>query len=59
MSESAMHVTLDDDRASEYLLEQELPDGRLLLRPDSLTSRGDRSLSGSPGDAGGVPVDPR
>lgn len=35
MSENAMHVTLAGDRAGEYLVEEELPDGRLLLRPDS------------------------
>jgi hypothetical protein len=35
MAENAMHVTLAGDRAGEYLVEEEMPDGRLLLRPDS------------------------
>jgi hypothetical protein len=34
MSEDAVHVTLAGDRAGDYLVESELPDGRLLLRPD-------------------------
>ena len=34
MSKSAMHVTLAGDRAGDYLVEEELPDGRLVLRPD-------------------------
>jgi hypothetical protein len=34
MAINAMHVTLAGDRAGEYLVEQEMPDGRLLLRPD-------------------------
>jgi hypothetical protein len=34
MSENAMHVTLAGDRAGDYLVEEELPDGRLVLRPD-------------------------
>jgi hypothetical protein len=34
MPENAMHVTLAGDRAGDYLIEEELPDGRLLLRPD-------------------------
>jgi hypothetical protein len=34
MPENAMHVTLVGDRAGDYLVEEELPDGRLLLRPD-------------------------
>jgi hypothetical protein len=28
------HVTLAGDRAGDYLVEQELEDGRLLLRPE-------------------------
>jgi hypothetical protein len=34
MAENAMHVTLAGDRAGDYLVEEEMPDGRLLLRPD-------------------------
>jgi hypothetical protein len=34
MATNAIHVTLAGDRAGDYLIEQELPDGRLLLRPD-------------------------
>lgn len=37
MSESATRVTLAGDVAGEYLIEQELPDGRLLLRPNPST----------------------
>ena len=33
MTENA-HVTLAGDYAGDYFVEQELPDGRLLLRPD-------------------------
>jgi hypothetical protein len=35
MAEKTMHVTLAGDRAGDYLVEEEMPDGRLLLRPDS------------------------
>jgi hypothetical protein len=28
------HVTLSGDRAGEYVIEEERPDGRLLLAPD-------------------------
>lgn len=28
------HVTLAGDRAGDYLVEEELPDGRLVLRPE-------------------------
>lgn len=35
MATNAMHVTLAGDRAGDYLIEQELPDGRLVLRPDA------------------------
>ncbi len=34
MSKSAMHVTLAGDCAGDYLAKNELPDGRLVLRPD-------------------------
>jgi hypothetical protein len=34
MATNAIHVTLAGDRAGDYLIEQELPDGRLLLRLD-------------------------
>jgi hypothetical protein len=34
MAENAMHVTLAGDRAGDYLVEDELPDGRLVLCPD-------------------------
>ena len=34
MSKRAMHVTLAGDRTGDYLVEEELPDGRLVLRPD-------------------------
>jgi len=34
MPENAIHVTLVGDRAGYYLVEEELPDGPLLLRPD-------------------------
>jgi hypothetical protein len=29
------HVTLSGDRAGEYVVEEERPDGRLVLAPDS------------------------
>jgi hypothetical protein len=29
-----MHGTLAGDRAGDYLVEEELPDGRVVLRPD-------------------------
>jgi len=34
MATNAMHVTLAGEVVGDYLIEQELPDGRLLLRPD-------------------------
>jgi hypothetical protein len=34
MREMAIHVTLAGSRAGDYLVEKELPDGRLVLRPD-------------------------
>jgi hypothetical protein len=39
MSENAMHVTLAGDRAGDYLVEEELSDGHLVLRPDPPTRR--------------------
>jgi hypothetical protein len=35
MATNAIHVTLAGEVAGDYLIEQELPDGRLLLRPAS------------------------
>lgn len=32
---AAEHVTLSGDRAGEYLIEEERPDGRLLLAPEA------------------------
>ncbi|HEY2768623.1 MAG TPA: hypothetical protein VGI76_10210 [Solirubrobacteraceae bacterium] len=34
MADNAIHVTLTGDLTGEYLIEQELPHGRLLLRPN-------------------------
>jgi len=46
MATEVMHVTLAGDRAGDYLVEQELPDGRLVLRPDPAYPTAMPSFSG-------------
>lgn len=42
------HVTLAGDLTGEYLVEEQLPDGRLVIRPDTSAAAMRRRLGGRP-----------